>query len=297
MLHTRIEYLSSGGRAAPQQIAGIYDFLGRGERGTKTVTRVILSVIAVLAAALLIEWLFVLYTTTARRHVTSTNPDNWSAKIGVLTMRALLDFATIVIFILAALALFFIFLERTAGQRVLLSTYLAAFVIVQVAFLISRFFLAPRASALRFLPFTDETAIYLHRWFIALTTVGSLGTLTCGVVRLAGASELEHFRSMALISLIMATMIIWIILQKRKAAAIVIQPGSAEIQPALPPGAKVAQLRRPRGPLAACFFDYQPNSGLCVRPGDPDPFNGAALFPDGLDSALDPANGLRYGGG
>ena len=228
LLHTRIEYLHSGGRAAPQQVAGIYDFLGRGERGTKTVTRVILSIAAVLAAALLIEWLFVLYTTTARRHVTSTNPDKWSAKIGALTMRALLDFAAIVILILAALALFFVFLERTAGQRVLLSTYLAAFVIVQVAFLISRFFLAPRVSALRFLPFTDETALYLHRWLIALTTVGGFGTLTCGVARLAGASELEHFRSMTLVSVIIAAMIIWMILQKRKAAAIVFSRGLPE---------------------------------------------------------------------
>jgi len=228
LLHTRIEDLSSGGRTAPQQIAGIYDFLGRGERGTKTVTRVILSVAAVLAAALLIEWLFVLYTTTARRHVTSANPDNWSAKIGVLTMRALLDFAAIVIFILAALVLFFVFLERTAGQRVLLSTYLAAFVIVQVAFLISRFFLAPRLPALRFLPFTDETALYLHRWMMALTTVGSFGTLTGGVVRLAGASDLEHFQSMTLISLIMTIMIIWMILMKRKVAVISFSSGLPE---------------------------------------------------------------------
>ena len=38
LLHTRIEYLRSGGNAAPQQAAGIFDFLGRGERGTKTVT-------------------------------------------------------------------------------------------------------------------------------------------------------------------------------------------------------------------------------------------------------------------
>jgi small-conductance mechanosensitive channel len=228
LLHTRIEYLRSGGRAAPQQIAGIYDFLGRGERGTKTVTRVILSVGAVLAAALLIEWIFVLYTTTARRHITSTNPDKWSAKIGVLAMRALLDFLAIVIFIAAALAFFFVFLERTAGQRVLLSTYLAAFVIVQVAFLISRFFLAPRVSALRFLPFTDETALYLHRWLIALATVGSFGSLTCGIVRLAGATELEHLRSMTLISLIMTTMIIWMILQKRKAAASAFSRGLPE---------------------------------------------------------------------
>ena len=228
LLHTRIEYLRSGSGIAPQQAAGIYDFLGRGERGTKTVTRVILTVAAVLTAALLIEWFFIIYTTTARRHLTSTYPDKWSAKIGVLATRAALDFAAIVIFIITALTLFFVFLERTAGQRVLLSTYLAAFVIVQVVFLISRFFLAPRVSALRFLPFSDDTALYLHRWLIALTTVVSFGTLTSGIVHLAGASELEHLRSMTLISLVSASMIIWMIVQKRKAAAIAFSRGLPE---------------------------------------------------------------------
>jgi small-conductance mechanosensitive channel len=78
------------------------------------------------------------------------------------------------------------------------------------------------------LPFSDETALYLHRWLIALTTVGGFGTLTCGVARLAGASELEHFRSMTLVSVIIAAMIIWMILQKRKAAAIVFSRGLPE---------------------------------------------------------------------
>jgi small-conductance mechanosensitive channel len=109
-----------------------------------------------------------------------------------------------------------------------LSTCLAAFVIVQAAFLTSRFFLAPRLLALRFLPFSDETALYLHRWVIALTTVGSFGTLACGIVRLAGATELEHFRSMTVISLIVATMLIWMIVQKRKAAAISFSRGLPE---------------------------------------------------------------------
>ena len=219
LLEARVEYLRTGGSKPTQQATGIYDFLGRGERGKKTVANVILSAAAVLAAALVIEWLFYISTMAARRHVASTTPDKWGAKIGVLTIQALLDFAAIVVFILAALALFFIFLERTAGQRVIMSTYLAAFVIVQVSFLISRFFLAPRDPALRFLPFTDETALYLHRWVLMLAAVGSFGYLTCGVVRLAGAGELEHLLSTTGISLIMAAMIIWMIMQKRKAAA------------------------------------------------------------------------------
>jgi len=219
LLQVRIEYLQSGSSAAPGEISVLFAFLGTGERGTKTVASVMLSVAAVLAAALIIEWLFIIYTAAARRRITSTRPDKWSAKIGVLTMQALLDFAAIAIFIAAALIVFFIFLDRAAGQRILLATYMTALVIVQVAFLVSRFFLAPRLPALRFLPFNDETALYLHRWLIALTAVGSFGTLTCGIIRLAGASELKHFRSVTMVGVIMAAMIIWMIVQKRKAAA------------------------------------------------------------------------------
>ncbi|UCF89824.1 MAG: hypothetical protein JSW39_16120, partial [Desulfobacterales bacterium] len=124
-LQSRIEFLRSGGSVAPRQAAGIYSLLGTGERGTKSVAGVIVSVAAVLAGALLIEWLFVIYTAAARRRITSSVPSGWIAKIGTLSMRALLDFAAIVIFIVAALILFFIFLDRTAGQRVLLAAYLA----------------------------------------------------------------------------------------------------------------------------------------------------------------------------
>jgi small-conductance mechanosensitive channel len=228
LLQTRIEYLRSGRDDVPEKAAGIYAFLGRGERENKSVPRVILSVAAVLAAGLLIEWLFVMYTAAARRRILSTDMDKWTAKIGILSMRALLDILAIIIFIVATLAFFHIFLDRSAGQRVLLATYLAAFVIVQVAVLVLRFFLAPRVPVLRFLPFSDEAALYLYRWLIALTVVASFGNLTGGVIRLAGASELQDLRAMMLLGLVMAGMIIWMILQKRKATAVAFSQGLPE---------------------------------------------------------------------
>ena len=219
LLQTRLEYIRSGGGAAPQEVGGIYAFLARGERGTKTVTRVILSVAGVLAGALLIEWLFVLYTAAARRRLASSVPSGWIAKIGALASRALLDFTAIVIFIVAVLLLFFLFLDRTPGQRVLLAAYLTGLVIFQGAWLVLRFFLAPRTSALRFLPFNDETALYLHHWLMALIFVVCFGNVTRGVIRLVGATELTNIKSGVVVGLIAAGMIIWMILQKRKAAA------------------------------------------------------------------------------
>jgi moderate conductance mechanosensitive channel len=219
LLQTRIEFLRSGGSGAPQEVSGVVAFLARGERGTKSLAAVILSVGAVLAGALLIEWLFMLYRAKARSSIGSTVPAGWSAKIGVISMRALLDLAAIIIFVIAALVLFFLFLDRTPGQRVLLAGYLAAFVIVQGAFLLSRAFLSPRWPALRLLPFSDETALYLHRWIMALTAVVAFGYVTNGVMRLAGASELKYFQATVLVTLIIAIMLIWMILQKRQAAA------------------------------------------------------------------------------
>jgi hypothetical protein len=169
LLQARIEFLRSGSTAAPQEVFGVFTLLGVGERGTKSVASVILSVSAVLAAGLLIEWLFIFFTATVRRRITSAVPSGWIVKIGTLSMRALLDFTAIVIFIIAALAVFFLLLERTAGQRVLLATYLTAVVFMQVPYVVSRFFLAPRVPTMRFLPFNNETALYLHRWLIALT--------------------------------------------------------------------------------------------------------------------------------
>jgi moderate conductance mechanosensitive channel len=218
-LQTRIESLHSGSRGAPQEMSGVFAFLGRGKRGNKTVASVILNVGAVLAGALLIEWLFVLYAAAARRRITSTVPSGWHAKIGALSMRAVLDFTAIVIFIVASLVFFFLFLERTEGQRALLAAYLAGLAIIQGAYLVLRFFLAPRTPALRFLPFSDETALYLHRWLMALTCVVCFGNLTAGVIRLAGATELTHIKVFALVALIAVGMIICMILQKRKTAA------------------------------------------------------------------------------
>jgi len=228
LLQTRIEYLQSGKAAAPEKAAGIYALMGQGERGTKTVSGVIFSVAAILAAGLIVEWLFIMYTAAARRNVLSTTKAKWSAKIGSLAMRAVIDLGAILVFIAAVLAFFFLFLDRTAGQRVLLAAYLAAFVIVQIEILVLRFFLAPRVPTLRFLPFKDETALYLYRWLIALTALITFSSLTQGVMGLAGASELQVIKTSLLVGILAAVMLIWMILQKRKAATAVLSLGLPE---------------------------------------------------------------------
>ena len=83
LLQPRVEYLRSGGSASPQEVGTIYKLLGKGERGIKSVAGVIVSVAAVLAGALLIEWLFVLYTAAAHHRKRATRMDRQDRGPGI----------------------------------------------------------------------------------------------------------------------------------------------------------------------------------------------------------------------
>jgi len=218
-LRSRIEFLKSGVDVGfADDVPGIFTYLGTGERKS-TPQRTIFSVVIVFAASFIITWLFRSYTGKARRRVEDHIPTGWMAKVGGLLFRSLLDFLSICVFVIATLVIYYAFLDRTTGQRVLIATYLVAFVIVFAVHLVSRFLLVPKVSALRFLPLKDETAQYLHRWFMAIAIIGSFGMLTCGIYRLAGTSEADHFIMVTLVGKTMAIMLIWMILQKRKQVA------------------------------------------------------------------------------
>jgi small-conductance mechanosensitive channel len=126
------------------------------------------------------------------------------------------------IFAIAALAIFFIFMKRSGPQSVLVATYLAAFLIVMGVHLISRFFMAPKVPALRFLPMDDETAKYLYRWIIAIAVAGSFGFLTCGIFRVAGVSEANHLMMVAMVELVIVGMIITMIVEKREQVKLIL---------------------------------------------------------------------------
>jgi small-conductance mechanosensitive channel len=215
----RIEFLRAGGTAQPEEIAGVFSFLGQGEHAGRSVFSVIFSVSLVFAAAFGVQWLFWLYTAATRRRIAAIPAAGWTAKVGALSLRALLDLIGIAVFAAATLILFYFFLDRTMGQRLLTAAYLAAFVIVQTAYLVLRFFLAPHVPPLRFLPLSDEAARYLHRWIMALTSVAVFGLITCGIYRLAGASEADHFTAMMLVNISLFIMLVAMVLYKRKAVA------------------------------------------------------------------------------
>ncbi|MFZ0614584.1 MAG: mechanosensitive ion channel family protein [Desulfobacterales bacterium] len=215
LILVRFEALNSGADTKVAKIPSLYSYLGTGERDSNA-TRVILGAGAVFLLAFFIDFLFNRYTAAARRRIEATRPADWRAKIGALVLRELLDLASICVFAVAVLVIFHLFPDRSTPKRVLVATYLAAILIVRAAHLLSRLLLVPRVPLLRILPIANETALYLHRWIMAIVAVGSFGLLTCGIFRLAGTSEATHFIMVSLVSLTLALMFIAMILRKRE---------------------------------------------------------------------------------
>jgi small-conductance mechanosensitive channel len=226
-LRERIAFLQSGAAAAPAQVPTIFTYLGTGEK-TSRPAQTIISVALLFAAAAGVLAAFLVLTAGPRKRLAAGSSAKLTSRLGASLGLALLSIAAMGVFAAAVLAFFYGFMERTTPQSVLVATYLVAILIVWTVSLVSRFLLAPRRPNLRPLPVSDETAVYVHRWVVAIAAVGSFGLLTCGIIRLAGASEAVHFQSVTLVGIVMAAMLVWMIVQKRKDVSAVLVEGPPE---------------------------------------------------------------------
>ncbi|MFO7687814.1 MAG: mechanosensitive ion channel family protein [Desulfobacterales bacterium] len=217
-LKERIAFIKSGATAAPANVPSIFTYLGTGEKASHP-ARTIINVMTVFAAAFGLALGYLFLTAGSRRRIAGAPRTNWISRIGVSAGLALMSIAGMVLFAAATLTFFYIFLDRTTPQRVLVATYLVVFLIIWAVTVVSKFLLAPQRENLRFLPISDEAAVYLHRWIVAIATVGSFGILTCGIIRLAGASEATHFTALALVGVIITAMLIWMIAGRRRQVA------------------------------------------------------------------------------
>jgi len=217
-IQQRIEFLRSGGKSNIQQMSGLFAYLGKGEPDSLP-TRSIFSILIIFAIAYVIELLFRWYSTPFRSRLESGTRIALLGKIGRLILRALIDMISTLIFIAVAILCFYFFFENTHALRILLATYLTAIVSVKIILIVTRFFLVPKDPGSRFLPIKDSIAWYFYRWITAISIVGSFGLLTCGIIRLSGSSEADHVKSVFMVALLIAVMLIVMILQKRKEVA------------------------------------------------------------------------------
>jgi len=229
LIQWRIYELRSDVGTDPEDMPGLYRLLRKNEGGQKPdPVKTITSVAGLLAASLVVFWLFRRYLAAFYYRIENNAAVEWKAKIAGQALRSLLDLLSMIVFAGSGFAIFFIFMQRSGPQSVLVATYLVAFLIVMAVQLLTRFLLAPKVPALRFLPLDDGTAGYLSRWMLGIAVVGTFGFLTCGIIRVAGVSEANHLMMVATIELVVVGMIITMVIQRRgqvKAALAANLPG------------------------------------------------------------------------
>ena len=184
---------------------------------------------AVMAAGFAAHLIWLWCVAGLRKRIAATPSDApGSIKIWHLLLRALLDSVSIVLFAGVVLTVYFAFSRDTGSGRLFVLAYLTAIVLVGGVRLVSRFVLVPGAPGLRLLALGDETAIYLHRRVVWITSAGAFGWLTCGLLRLHRTSEWLYLEMVALTGLVIALMIIGMVWRNRHRVAAILGDALAQ---------------------------------------------------------------------
>ncbi len=126
----------------------------------------------------------------------------------------LLELLPVVAFALVA-SLSIGFLSPRENTRLVVLAWVNAFVIVHIAAVIVRFFLAPDSDSLRFLPIGGETANYLEIWILRLLRIGIYGFFLLQAASLIGLPPASYDILLHLTGLLLTLLVIIIIIQNR----------------------------------------------------------------------------------
>ncbi|MBI9080306.1 MAG: mechanosensitive ion channel family protein [Pseudodesulfovibrio sp.] len=219
----RFEYLFSGAAIAPKALPEALRGILVGE-GTLTAGNLVLGLVVLSGLWLGAMYLFRRKTAAIREGIEITPLDSlWYTRMGRLFLRALLDMFGLVLIVLVVFVCYLtLFSEGHSGKPVIIA-WLTAMVFLELVKLVSRFILAPKAPALRYLPLSDSTAQYLFTWTVWIARVIAAGLLLTTLIRLQGGSEALFLLVTTFCGFLVAFMLVLLALWNKKPVAEVIR--------------------------------------------------------------------------
>ncbi len=188
----------------------------------------LMSVVILIAAALLVETVLRRFTSDVRRRIDASPDGSLFDKLCHLLLRAVLDLLTIAAFAVGGFGAF-VLIESNEVSRRFVATYLLLAVVVRLTSIVTRFFLSPRAPQLRLVPIGTAEAAALHRWFLWIFGVIAFGVLTVGFLNSRGTTAETVVMQVAVFSLLAALLVVVLIWRRRHQVATLIRGGmSAE---------------------------------------------------------------------
>jgi small-conductance mechanosensitive channel len=170
----------------PQTVRDIGAKLGSPD-GSSALARLAGSFAAMLVVGWLAQWLYDYALRNQRSRLLHAEAGTFSARAFARGAALLLDLGGLVVFALAALAVFFVFWMGHELRRVAILEALLAVVVIRLTALLARFLLAP--AGVRLLPFADVPARRLRAFAIAVAAIFAVGTAIASVLTTSGASE------------------------------------------------------------------------------------------------------------
>lgn len=178
----------------------------------------LLKLAAVIIVGGLAERLAAVLLARPRRAVEGREPAGMMVRVPLLLARTAMDLLPVAVFAVAAYVLLPL-LNPAAQTRVMVITFLSAYVLTRGLAIVMRMVLVPAAPGLRLLPIDGETANYLFIWSRRLIAIWVVGYYAAEAALLLGLPASAHAGLLRVLGLLVTVMIVVFILQNRGAVA------------------------------------------------------------------------------
>ncbi len=138
-------------------------------------------------------------------------------RAGALGMAALIRVVRLVIFLAAAIGVYWVFFDVDPTDRITFFFYVSALLIFRSALILSSFWHAPDETELRLPTLTDQSARRLHRTLLIAVGLGAFGFYTCALFGLLGIHGHAHGLLLILVGTATAAMLVTTFLANRQA--------------------------------------------------------------------------------
>jgi small-conductance mechanosensitive channel len=174
------EVLQAVPRVPGELGAAIARFSAGGRYGHRQFPVACVFFVALLAIGGLVERFIARLLAPVRRGLEAGEGETFGAQVGRVLLRLTLDLLLLLVFLATVVGVFLLLYQGHQPSRELFLALLGATVQVRLALLLARLLLAPRAPALRLLPFDDAAARGLSRGLRALALLYGLATVLAG---------------------------------------------------------------------------------------------------------------------
>ncbi len=175
-MHNRLSLMVSAIGDFPFLGSFVVDRLAEG-RSTSHIWTVLLFTAIIFAVGAAGEWLFRRLFTRMALHPKGDAPESLVNKLCILLMRAVIDVLGIAVFGLCATGTFFALYQDHGPTRTVITTLFWIVIYIRLANAGARFLLAPKVSALRLPPLSDEAARGVYKRVVVLVGILVVGVL------------------------------------------------------------------------------------------------------------------------